>query len=255
MSTDTENMVSKTASKRKIFPVSVDQTPSREIVVCQRLSKIYISGEIEVKALDSVDLMVTHGEFVCLCGPSGSGKSTLLNLIGGLDTPTAGSVAIAGQALEGLDKDRLAELRLYHVGIVFQAYNLIPVLSAQENVEMVLQVQGVPKAERESRARDALGSVGLGDMADRRPGELSGGQQQRVAVARAMASRPKLVLADEPTANLDSKTSESLLELMRDLNSTHGMTFVLSTHDPQVMSYAGRVVRLCDGRLEADEQQ
>jgi len=229
--------------------------PGQVIVTCQGLGKTYTTGKISVHALADVNLSIRRGEFLCLCGPSGSGKSTLLNLIGGLDTPDAGTVTVAGKELNKLKRDELANLRLHHLGIVFQAFNLIPVLSARENVEMVLQVQGRPAKERREIALRCLADVGLGDMADRRPAELSGGQQQRVAIARAIAPGPDLILADEPSASLDSRTAESLLELMSDLNVRHGVTFVLSTHDEQVMKYAGRLIRLRDGKVESEESR
>lgn len=223
------------------------------IVTCEGLGKTYTTGKVTVHALEGINLSVRRGEFLCLCGPSGSGKSTLLNLIGGLDTPDAGTVTVVGRELNKLKRDELANLRLHHLGIVFQAFNLIPVLSARENVEMVLQVQGRPARERREIAMRCLADVGLDELADRRPAELSGGQQQRVAIARAIAPGPDLILADEPSASLDSKTAESLLELMADLNARHGVTFVLSTHDEKVMKYAGRLIRLRDGKVESEE--
>ncbi|MDH4274628.1 MAG: ABC transporter ATP-binding protein [Gammaproteobacteria bacterium] len=219
------------------------------VVSCTNIKKIYKQGTIDVVALAGVDLTVEQGDFVCLSGPSGSGKTTLLNIIGGLDMPSAGEISVAGNMLHTMSKAQLAEMRLQHVGFVFQAYNLIPVLTAQENVEMVMQMQGVSKRERGRRARQVLKEVGLEGMENRKPPELSGGQQQRVAVARAIVSNPKLVLADEPTANLDSKTAENLIDLMRHMNSEHGVTFVISTHDPRVMLHAKRNLKMEDGRL------
>ena len=217
------------------------------------VSKIYEQGEIQVTALSNVSLEIESGSFLSLCGPSGSGKTTLLNLIGGLDRATEGSVAVDGVKMEDLSNSQLADLRLHKLGFVFQAYNLIPVLSAVENVEFVMQLQGIEASERRARAEKIMAEVGLEGLLHRRPSELSGGQQQRVAVARAMVSNPKLVLADEPTANLDSKTAESLLELMLHMNKEHGSTFVFSTHDKLVMQYARRLVKLKDGRIEEDQ--
>jgi len=224
------------------------------IVICHKLSKQYGAGETAVHALREVDLEIRSGEFLSLSGPSGSGKTTLLNHIGGLDQPSGGDVSVAGQHLGELDKGALADLRLHKIGFVFQAYNLIPVLSAYENVEFILQLQGMASAQRRARAREMLAEVGLDGLGDRRPGELPGGQQQRVAVARAMASEPAIVLADEPSANLDSGATESLLEMMARLNETRGMTFCVASHDPRVIAHTRRRVRMRDGAIEADEQ-
>lgn len=229
-----------------------DNARNEPTVVCRKVSKVFRQGEIEVPALSDVDLDIAAGDFVCLSGPSGSGKTTLLNLIGGLDVPTTGEISVAGMRVDQMDKSQLAEMRLRHLGFVFQAYNLIPVLTAQENVEFVMQLQGVPKAERAQRAREILGEVGLAGMEGRRPAELSGGQQQRVAVARAIVSSPNLVLADEPTANLDSQTAEKLLSLMQRINREHGVTLLVSTHDPMVMAHARRLIKLHDGRIVDD---
>jgi putative ABC transport system ATP-binding protein len=190
-----------------------------------------------------------------LSGPSGSGKTTLLNMIGGLDTPTSGEITIADQRVDQMNKAELANMRLRHIGFVFQAYNLIPVLSAKENVEFVMQLQGVSTSERNRRTMKILEEVGLKGMEDRRPAEMSGGQQQRVAVARAIVSSPELVLADEPTANLDSITAENLMELLRELNEIHGTTFIISTHDKLVMSYAKRLIKMHDGKIIKDMPQ
>ncbi len=206
-----------------------------------------------VTALHALTLTFARGEFTAIAGPSGSGKSTLLNIIGTLDAATKGEVVYDGRRVSGLSEAELADFRLLSLGFVYQAYNLIPVLSAAENVEYVLALQGVPRAERTARAREALKWVGLEPQADRRPDLLSGGQQQRVAVARAIVHRPMVVLADEPTANLDSKTAESLLELMQGLNRDQGVTFLFSSHDPRVLSRARRVVHISDGRLATDE--
>ncbi len=222
------------------------------VEVCD-VSKIYRQGAIEVHALSEVSLTFQAGEFAALAGPSGSGKTTLLNLIGALDVPTSGSVRFEGETLGEARGGRLAALRLHRMGFVFQAYNLIPVLSAYENAEYVLLLQGVGAAERRERVNKILADVGLAGLEKRRPAELSGGQQQRVAVARAIAASPSIVLADEPTANLDSKTGSELVELMHTLNREHGVTFLFSSHDPKVLERVNRVVELEDGRVVADE--
>jgi len=219
------------------------------------LRKIYETRGIITAALDGVDFQLGAGEFTALAGPSGSGKTTLLNMLGALDRPTSGQVFIDDQDLDALDDDALSKLRLRKLGFVFQAYNLIPVLSARENVEFVMELQGRPAALRASRSRDVLAQVGLAGLEDKRPPEMSGGQQQRVAVARAIVSHPEVVLADEPTANLDSTTARRLLDLMRQLNRDQQITFLFSTHDPLVMEMADRLVRLRDGRIESDEQR
>jgi putative ABC transport system ATP-binding protein len=219
------------------------------LIHCIGVRKAYQDGRGAFDALRDVQLTVGKGEFVVLAGPSGSGKTTLLNLIGGLDRATAGSVLFEGQDLTRLSSSALAVLRLWKVGFVFQSYNLIPVLSALENVEFVLRLQGVARAERETRARAILKEVGLERESDRRPAELSGGQQQRVAVARALVTEPLMVLADEPTANLDSRTAEGLVDLMRALNDRRGVTFIIATHDPMIIRISRRVVALTDGRL------
>ena len=224
-------------------------------VRCVDLCKTYRQGEEDIKALDHVSIEIAEGGFVCLSAPSGGGKTTLLNAIGGLDKPDSGQVYGAGQRIDNLSKGELAELRLRQIGFVFQAFNLIPVLTARENVEFVMQVQGVPAAERGQKALEILEEVGLQGLEDRRPADMSGGQQQRVAVARAIVSRPALVLADEPTANLDSKTADGLMELFRELNEHHNTTFVIATHDKRVMSYAKRIVRMLDGRIVEDIRQ
>jgi putative ABC transport system ATP-binding protein len=226
-----------------------------QTVICRRLAKIYQQDAIEVHALSEVDLDVPKGDFVCLSGPSGSGKTTLLNLIGGLDAPTSGEITVAGQRVDLMSQAELASMRLNHLGFVFQAYNLIPVLTAQENVEFVMQLQGMDGKERRTRARAILKEVGLEGLENRRPAKLSGGQQQRVAVARAIVSGPSLVLADEPTANLDSYNGEMLLELMRKMNEEHGVTFILATHEQLVMDHARRLIHLHDGRIVSDEPQ
>jgi putative ABC transport system ATP-binding protein len=223
-----------------------------QIVECQGVSKTYVQGKVDVIALSGIDLRVDTGGFIALAGPSGSGKTTLLNLIGGLDQPDSGTIRVDGQDYEKLSSSRMADLRLHRIGFIFQAYNLIPVLSAIENVEYVMLLQGIPAGERRQRAREILDVVGLEGRHDRRPAELSGGQQQRVAVARAIVSHPSIVLADEPTANLDSKTGESLLQLMRQMNRERSVTFIFSTHDNMVMDYARRIVLIRDGRMVED---
>jgi len=225
------------------------------ILEARKLCKTYVTRGVETAALAGVDLQLEEGEFAALAGPSGSGKTTLLNLLGALDDPTSGSVLLDGEDLGSLSPARLAALRLHKLGFVFQAYNLIPVLSARENVEFVMQLQGQPAAARAQRARALLAEVGLSGLADKRPLEMSGGQQQRVAVARAIASGPRVVLADEPTANLDSTTAGQLLELMERLNAERGVTFLFSTHDPLVIGRARRTLRLKDGRIVADERK
>jgi putative ABC transport system ATP-binding protein len=225
----------------------------RCVLEARELHKVYDTRGVLTRALAGVNLVVREGEFTALAGPSGSGKTTLLNLFGGLDEPTSGEVALDGERLSELGARALADLRLRKLGFVFQAYNLIPVFSARENVEFVMQLQGLPSEERRQRAEELLGAVGLADLADKRPLEMSGGQQQRVAVARAIASRPRVVLADEPTANLDSETAGNLLGLMLRLNEERGITFLFSTHDPLVMQVARRLVRLHDGRVISDE--
>ena len=224
-------------------------------VRCIDLCKTYRQGDQDIKALDHVSIEIEQGGFVCLSAPSGGGKTTLLNAIGGLDIPDSGEVWIAGQRIDEMSKGELADLRLSSIGFVFQAYNLIPVLTAQENIEFVMQVQGVPAAERRAKSLAILEEVGLQGLEKRRPAEMSGGQQQRVAVARAIVSRPALVLADEPTANLDSKTSDELMTLFTELNEHHKTTFVIATHDQRVMGYAKRLIRMLDGRIVDDIEQ
>ena len=225
---------------------------NKTIIETRDLEKIYDDSKVAVRALRGVNLEVHEGEFMALSGPSGSGKTTLLNIIGALDHPTSGTVRVAGEDLSGFSKSELSQLRLNRIGFIFQAYNLIPVLTARENVEYVMLLQGVDEQERIDRAEAILKDVGLKDYINTRPNEMSGGQQQRVAVARAIVSNPDVVLADEPTANLDSTTSSSLLEMMREMNETHRVTFVFSTHDQLVMDYARRLVKLRDGRVEDD---
>lgn len=224
-------------------------------VRCIDLCKIYRQGDLEVTGLDHVNLEIEEGGFVCLSAPSGGGKTTLLNAIGGLDTPDSGEIWVDGSRIDDLGKGERASLRLQKIGFVFQAYNLIPVLTARENVEFVMEVQAVPADERRKRSLEILDVVGLGGLGDRRPAQMSGGQQQRVAVARAIASRPALVLADEPTANLDSQTADQLMELFVELNDHHETTFVIATHDQRVMGYARRVVRMLDGRIVGEDNR
>ena len=224
-----------------------------KIVQCRNINKAYKQGQVTVQALKDVSLQIEKGEFLAVAGPSGSGKTTLLNMIGGLDRIDSGSIFVDSEAFETMSQSQLANLRLYKIGFVFQAYNLIPVLSAIENVEYVMLLQGLPTHERREKARAILDDVGLEGKYNRRPAELSGGQQQRVAVARAIVSDPSIVLADEPTANLDSKTGQGLLEMMKQMNAEKQITFIFSTHDHMVMEYARRLVKLRDGRLVDDQ--
>jgi len=218
-------------------------------VHAEHITKVYQQDHVAVEALTDVNIDIAEGEFLALVGPSGSGKSTMLNIVGGLDRPTSGRMWIGEQELGALSRQALSRLRRSRIGFVFQEFNLIPVLTALENVEYVMLLQGVADAERRERARAMLVEVGLGGLEDRRPGELSGGQQQRVAVARAIVAEPALVLADEPTANLDSATGTALIDLMHRLNAEKGVTFIFSTHDPMVMERAQRLVRLRDGKV------
>ena len=224
-------------------------------VRCIDLCKTYLQGDQEIHALDHLSLDIEPGGFVCLSSPSGGGKTTLLNAIGGLDRPDSGEVWVAGRRIDNLGKGELADLRLHKIGFVFQAYNLIPVLTARENVEFVMQVQGMSAADRHERSTAVLAEVGLEGMEDRRPAQMSGGQQQRVAVARAIVSGPELVLADEPTANLDSKNSDELMDLFSKLNEVHKTTFVIATHDQRVMAHVPRLIRMLDGRIVDDSRQ
>ena len=221
-------------------------------IIIQDLGKDYIHNNLSVKAVRGVTLEFGNGEFSAIAGPSGSGKTTLLNMIGGLDRPTSGTVNVAGNDMGSLTNRELSDIRLKNIGFIFQAYNLIPVLNAIENVEYILLLQGIKKEERRERSGEILKKVGLGDKMSRLPGDLSGGEQQRVAVARAMVSEPELILADEPTANLDQKTGASLLDLMKNLNHEKKVTFLFSTHDPMVMVRAERVIKLSDGLVVSD---
>lgn len=222
------------------------------VIEVKELKKIYDTSEVKVNALNGIDMIIEQGEFTAIVGPSGSGKTTLLNMMGGLDSPTEGKISIGGTDIQHLSSSELIDFRLHNIGFVFQAYNLIPVLTAIENVEFIMQMQGVPKVERLDRAKELLIQVGLGERINSRPNKLSGGQQQRVAVARALASKPKFVLADEPTANLDSKSTENLLEIMEELNRKENITFIFSTHDQRVVNKARRVITLEDGKIISD---
>jgi putative ABC transport system ATP-binding protein len=218
------------------------------LVKATNVKKSFFTEKLEVPAVRGVDFQLAEGEFATLVGPSGSGKTTLLNLIGGLDVPTEGTLTVLGQDLAQLTREQRAELRLRSLGFVFQAYNLVPVLTVKENVEFILELQGAG-AERFDQAQQVLETLGLAELSRRFPKELSGGQQQRVAVARAIASKPKIVLADEPTANLDHANAEVLMNLMRKLHDENGMTFLFSTHDPRVMQHATRIITLSDGKI------
>ena len=223
------------------------------VVELENVAKVYQQGDQRVEALRGLTLTVRGGEFTAISGPSGSGKTTALNLIGALDTPTSGTVRLEGADLGTLTRQELSRLRRDRIGFVFQAYNLLPILSAYENAEIVMAVQGVAEAQRRERVMELLARVGLEGLEHRRPTELSGGQQQRVAIARAIAAGPAVVLADEPTANVDSNTAEALLEMMETLNREQQVTFLFSTHDPRVMARARRLIRLVDGGIESDE--
>lgn len=226
---------------------------SGPIIQLENVTKVYHQGKINVTAIDGFSLMVNKGDFAALCGPSGSGKTTILNIIGALDVPTTGRVTLEGNDLAHLNRTALSTMRRDRIGFVFQAYNLIPVLTAYENAEFVLVLQGTPEKERRARVMEMLKEVGLEGLEDRRPEELSGGQQQRVAIARAMVTQPAVILADEPTANLDSASAVSLLTIMEHLNTAHGITFLFSTHDQRVMDRARRIISLRDGKLTGDE--
>lgn len=223
------------------------------LIEVKNLVKVYNSEQVPVKAVNGIDLTIEEGEFTALVGPSGCGKTTFLNCISGLDEPTEGEVVIAGQLLNGLSATEKTDFRLHNLGFVFQAYNLIPVLTAFENVEFIMQLQGKDLKERENRAKEVLEAVGLGDKMHQRPAKLSGGQQQRIAVARALAPKPKVIMADEPTANLDSASTADLLDMMLEMNKESNVTFVFSTHDQRVVNRARRVVTLEDGKIKSDE--
>jgi len=223
------------------------------IIKVNNLTKVYSETKVPVHAINGIDLAFEAGEFAAIVGPSGSGKTTLLNILGGIDKGTTGEVIIGEQNIASLSRGQLVDFRLHHIGFVFQSYNLIPVLTALENVEFILQLQGQGKGARRERAHQLLQDVGLGDRVNDRPSQLSGGQQQRVAVARALASRPQFVLADEPTANLDSKSTENLLMIMEKLNREEGITFIFSTHDSRVVKKARRVITIEDGKVVKDQ--
>ncbi len=225
------------------------------VIEIKNVKKTYTDSEIKVFAVRGIDLEFEEGEFAAIVGPSGSGKTTLLNMIGGLDNPSSGEIIIGGEHIHNLKGSDLIDFRLHNIGFVFQSYNLIPVLSAKENVEFIMQMQGVPTATRIERTKALLTEVGLGDRLDSRPNQLSGGQQQRVAVARALASKPKFVLADEPTANLDSTSTENLLDIMEKLNREENITFIFSTHDQRVVKKAHRIITIEDGKVLSDERK
>ncbi len=225
------------------------KTKLQPVIEARGIYKSYNTGGLAVNALNGIDLVVNAGEFTAIAGPSGSGKTTLLNIIGGIDRPVKGELQVAGRVLDTMNNRELSDLRLYKIGFIFQAYNLIPVLTAIENVEYILLLQGLGKKERRERSETILHEVGLDKEMDRRPGDMSGGQQQRVAVARAMVSEPELILADEPTANLDQGTGSALLDLMKKLNRKSGTTFLFSTHDSMVMKRADRLINLSDGKI------
>ncbi|PKP52642.1 MAG: macrolide ABC transporter ATP-binding protein [Bacteroidetes bacterium HGW-Bacteroidetes-1] len=225
-----------------------------KVIEINGIEKTYDEKTVPVHAVNGIDLSFEQGEFVAIVGPSGSGKTTLLNIIGGLDKPNSGEIIISGTNIGALSSSKMIDFRLNNIGFVFQAYNLIPVLTAKENIEFIMDLQGRSKVEKDSRSLELLKSVGLNDRANSRPNKLSGGQQQRVAVARALASKPKFILADEPTANLDSKSTETLLEIMEKLNKEENITFIFSTHDARVVKKARRVITVEDGKVVSDEK-
>jgi len=225
------------------------------VIETKNLEKIYDGKAVEVKAVNKVNLTIKEGEFTAIVGPSGSGKTTLLNLISGLDSPSSGAINIDDTDLATLNRKQLVDFRLKNIGFVFQSYNLIPVLTAGENVSFIMELQGRDKHETEARTNEILESVGLADRYNSRPNQLSGGQQQRIAVARALASKPRFIIADEPTANLDSKSTENLLDIMEELNEKENITFIFSTHDQRVVKKARRVILLEDGKIVNDEQK
>jgi len=231
----------------------MNQKIEDKVIVTENVVKTYQDNGVPVKAVRGIDLEIRKGEFSAIVGPSGSGKTTFLNIISGLDTPTDGKVWLNGKLISEMSGKELSDFRRDNIGFIFQAYNLIPVLSVKENVEYIMLLQGVPEEERAARVENILSKMGLEGYSDRLPTKLSGGQQQRVAVARAMVSEPALILADEPTANLDSKTGSELLDMMRELNEESGMTFVFSTHDEMIMSRAKRLITLQDGQIKSDE--
>ncbi|MAZ30676.1 MAG: macrolide ABC transporter ATP-binding protein [Flavobacteriales bacterium] len=224
-----------------------------EIIKTSQLSKIYKNNDLEVRAVQQVNLSIQHGEFTAIVGPSGSGKTTLLNMIGGLDSISEGLVEIGGKDISSLNENDMIDFRLKNIGFVFQAYNLIPVLTAQENVEFIMLLQGIPENQRKKRSKELLIEVGLAEKLNSRPNQLSGGQQQRVAVARALASKPRFILADEPTANLDSSSTSTLLDMMAEMNENENITFLFSTHDQRVIDKAKRIITIEDGKIISDE--
>jgi putative ABC transport system ATP-binding protein len=226
-----------------------------EIIVAKGVSKTYSDGGVPVHAIHEIDLTIEAGDFAAIVGPSGSGKTTFLNIISGLDTASSGTVMLNGRLLSSMSGNELSDFRRDNIGFIFQAYNLIPVLSVEENIEYIMLLQGVDKHERHARVTRILSEIGLGGLENRMPPQLSGGQQQRVAIARAMVSEPSIILADEPTANLDSKTGAELLDMMRGLNEKNGMTFIFSTHDRMVVDKARRLITLKDGRIESDTKR
>lgn len=230
-----------------------NETLSADILRTENVMKTYMSGEIEVSALNKINISIKKGEFTAIAGPSGSGKSTLLNLLSGLDRPSSGRVFIDQKPISDMSGNQLSDFRRDHIGFIFQSYNLIPVLTVKENIEYIMLIQGVPEEERAQRVNDVLKDVGLTTMGNRRPAQLSGGQQQRVAIARAVVSRPSIILADEPTANLDSVTADNLIDMMRSLNETKGITFLFSTHDKRIMDHSKRLIILKDGNIDSDK--
>ncbi len=233
----------------------MSETGNGNLIVTKAVTKTYHDNGVPVEAVRGIDLTIAKGEFTAIVGPSGSGKTTFLNVISGLDSVTSGEVWLAGRKLSDMSGRELSDFRRDHIGFIFQAYNLIPVLTVEENVEYIMLLQEVPKDERHRRINEILKELGIDKYTNRLPTKLSGGQQQRVAVARAMVSRPSLILADEPTANLDSKTGAELLDMMRDLNEKSGMTFLFSTHDQKIMERARRLVTLEDGVIQSDERR
>ncbi len=229
------------------------ETNSKYILKTEDVIKTYMSGEIEVIALNKINISIKKGEFTAIAGPSGSGKSTLLNLLSGLDKPSSGTVFINELPISDMSGNQLSDFRRDHIGFIFQSYNLIPVLTVRENIEYIMLIQGIPEAERTERVNDVLKDVGLTTMGNRRPAQLSGGQQQRVAIARAVVSRPAIILADEPTANLDSVTANNLIDMMKSLNETKGITFLFSTHDQRIMDHSKRLIILKDGVIDSDK--
>ena len=225
------------------------------VIEATNLVKTYNPDTIPVHAVNNISIDIEAGEFTAIVGPSGSGKTTLLNLIGGLDTPTEGTVIVDGVEIDHLSESELTDFRMHNIGFVFQSYNLIPVMTAKENIEFIMLLQKDDKKVREARSNELMGKMGISETKKRRPAELSGGQQQRVAVARALASKPKFILADEPTANLDSESTNSLLDIMAKMNEDENVTFVFSTHDQRVIDKAKRVITIVDGKVEADESK